>query len=114
MGEWATNARAIAAATPPWHVIIAARDQTKSQEAAHSIITDTKNSQVAVIELNLGSLVSVRRLATEFAVRAASNRRNRLQCGNSNRPQPPRSYATSCSHTSCRDGSRPQVMTKPV
>ena len=63
-------ARAIAAASPQWHVIIASRDHAKSQEAARSIIAETKNSQVAAIELNLASLDSVRRFAADFATRA--------------------------------------------
>jgi light-dependent protochlorophyllide reductase len=63
-------ARAIAAASPEWHVIIAARDHAKSEEAARSIAAETKNSQVAAIELNLDSLDSVRRFVTEFAARA--------------------------------------------
>jgi light-dependent protochlorophyllide reductase len=63
-------ARAIAAASPQWHVIIAARDYAKSQEAARSIIAATRNSAVEAIELDLGALDSVRRFAADFAVRA--------------------------------------------
>lgn len=62
--------RAIAAASPQWHVIIASRDQAKSKEAARSIIAQTGNSQVAAMELDLGSLDSVRRFAADFAARA--------------------------------------------
>ena len=63
-------ARAIAAASPQWHVIIASRDQAKSKEAERSIIAQTGNSQVAAMELDLGSLDSVRRFVTDFAARA--------------------------------------------
>ena len=63
-------ARAIAAASPQWQVIIASRDHTKSEEAVRSIIAETGNSNVASIELNLGSLDSVRRFAGDFAARA--------------------------------------------
>src|SRR4029077_13723131 len=63
-------ARAIAAASPQWHVIIASRDQAKSKEAKRSIIAQTGNSQVAAMELDLGSLDSVRRFVTDFAARA--------------------------------------------
>lgn len=63
-------ARAIAAASPQWNVIIASRDQAKSEEAVRSIIAATGNSQVAAIELDLGSLDSVRRFAADFAARA--------------------------------------------
>jgi light-dependent protochlorophyllide reductase len=62
-------ARAIAAASPQWQVIIASRDHLKSQDAARSIIADTGNSHVEAIELNLGSLDSVRRFAADFAAR---------------------------------------------
>ncbi|HXN86615.1 MAG TPA: SDR family NAD(P)-dependent oxidoreductase [Candidatus Binataceae bacterium] len=63
-------ARAIAAAAPQWHVIIASRDHTKSIEAARAIIAETGNLQVEAMELNLGSLDSVRRFASDFAARA--------------------------------------------
>ena len=63
-------ARAIAAAAPQWNVIIASRDFAKSQEAARSIIAQTGNSHVAAMELDLGSLDSVRRFAADFAARA--------------------------------------------
>ena len=49
-------ARAIAAASPQWHVIIASRDSAKSTEAVRSIIAETGNSDVTAMELNLGSL----------------------------------------------------------
>jgi NAD(P)-dependent dehydrogenase (short-subunit alcohol dehydrogenase family) len=62
-------ARAIAAASPQWHVIIAGRDHAKSQEAVSSIIAETRNSHVEAIELNLGSLDAVRRFAADFAAR---------------------------------------------
>jgi NAD(P)-dependent dehydrogenase (short-subunit alcohol dehydrogenase family) len=63
-------ARAIAAASPQWHVIIASRDQAKSKEAERSIIAETGNSQVAAMALDLGSLDSVRRFVADFAARA--------------------------------------------
>jgi light-dependent protochlorophyllide reductase len=63
-------ARAIAAASPDWHVIIASRDQAKSMEAERSIAAETGNSHVAAMELNLGSLDSVRRFAADVAARA--------------------------------------------
>jgi NAD(P)-dependent dehydrogenase (short-subunit alcohol dehydrogenase family) len=63
-------ARVIAGASPQWHVIIASRDHAKSEEAVRSIVSETGNSQVEAIELNLGSLDSVRRFATDFAARA--------------------------------------------
>jgi light-dependent protochlorophyllide reductase len=62
-------ARAIAAAGPQWHVIIASRDYAKSTEAVSSIIAETRNSGVAAMELNLGSLNSVRRFGVDFAAR---------------------------------------------
>jgi NAD(P)-dependent dehydrogenase (short-subunit alcohol dehydrogenase family) len=63
-------ARVIAAASPQWHVIIASRDRAKSAEAVRSIMAETRNSGVAAMELNLGSLDSVRRLGVDFAARA--------------------------------------------
>jgi len=51
-------------------VIIASRDHAKSEEAARAIIAETGNSQVAAIDLNLGSLDSVRRFAADFTARA--------------------------------------------
>jgi NAD(P)-dependent dehydrogenase (short-subunit alcohol dehydrogenase family) len=63
-------ARAIAAAWPQWHVIIASRDYAKSTEAVRSIIAETRNSGVAAMELNLGSLDSVRRFEADYAARA--------------------------------------------
>jgi light-dependent protochlorophyllide reductase len=63
-------ARAIAAASPPWHVIIASRDQAKSTAAVRSIIAETRNSSVTAMELNLGSLDSVRQFRVNFAARA--------------------------------------------
>jgi NAD(P)-dependent dehydrogenase (short-subunit alcohol dehydrogenase family) len=63
-------ARAIAAASPQWHVIIASRDHGKSTEAVRSIIAETRNPGVAAIELNLGSLDSVPRFGVDFAARA--------------------------------------------
>jgi len=63
-------ARAIAAASPQSHVIIASRDHAKSQEAVRSIIAETRNSNVEAIELNLGSLEAVRRFEADFAARA--------------------------------------------
>jgi NAD(P)-dependent dehydrogenase (short-subunit alcohol dehydrogenase family) len=46
--------RAIAAASSPWRVIIASRDQSKPTAAVRSIIAETRNSSVAAMELNLG------------------------------------------------------------
>ena len=63
-------ARAIAAASPQWHVIIASRDYAKSAEAVRSTIAETGNSEVTAMELNLGSLDSVRRLGVDFTARA--------------------------------------------
>src|ERR1700730_4536117 len=63
-------ARTIAAASPQWYVIIASRDRAKSIEAVRSIISETGNSDVAAVDLNLGSLDSVRRFETDFATRA--------------------------------------------
>jgi NAD(P)-dependent dehydrogenase (short-subunit alcohol dehydrogenase family) len=63
-------ARTIAAASPQWYVIIASRDRAKSIEAVRSIISETGNSDVAAVDLNLGSLDSVRRFETDFAARA--------------------------------------------
>jgi NAD(P)-dependent dehydrogenase (short-subunit alcohol dehydrogenase family) len=51
-------------------VIIASRDYAKSTEAADSIIAEIRNSGVAAMELNLGSLNSVRRFGVDFAARA--------------------------------------------
>jgi NAD(P)-dependent dehydrogenase (short-subunit alcohol dehydrogenase family) len=62
-------ARVIAAASPQWQVIIASRDHAKSEEAVRSIVAETRNSHVAAIELNLGSLDSVRRFSEDFAAR---------------------------------------------
>ena len=63
-------ARAIAAASPQWHVIIASRDSAKSTEAVRSIIAETGNSDVTAMELNLGSLDSVRCFGVDFSARA--------------------------------------------
>jgi light-dependent protochlorophyllide reductase len=60
-------ARIIAAASPQWHVIIASRDQSKSMKAVRSIISASGNSNVAAMDLNLGSLDSVRRFEKDFA-----------------------------------------------
>jgi NAD(P)-dependent dehydrogenase (short-subunit alcohol dehydrogenase family) len=50
-------------------VIIASRDHAKSKEAERSIIAQTGNSQVAALDLDLGSLNSVRRFVADFAAR---------------------------------------------
>lgn len=63
-------ARAIAAASPQWQVIIASRDEAKSEEAARSLVAETGNPNVAALALDLGSLDSVRRFAADFAARA--------------------------------------------
>lgn len=63
-------ARTIAAASPQWHVIIASRDHAKSTEAVRSIIAETLNVGVTAIQLNLGSLDSVRRFGADYAARA--------------------------------------------
>jgi NAD(P)-dependent dehydrogenase (short-subunit alcohol dehydrogenase family) len=63
-------ARTIAAASPQWQVVIASRDHAKSEEAVRSITAETGNPHVAAIELNLGSLDSVRRFGADFAARA--------------------------------------------
>jgi NAD(P)-dependent dehydrogenase (short-subunit alcohol dehydrogenase family) len=60
-------ARAIAAASPQWHLIIASRDHAKSTEAVLSIIAETRNTGVGAMELDLGSLDSVRRFGADFA-----------------------------------------------
>jgi light-dependent protochlorophyllide reductase len=62
-------ARAIAAASPQWQVIIASRDHAKSEEAVRAIIAETGNPNVAAIALDLGSLDSVRRFPADFAAR---------------------------------------------
>jgi len=51
-------------------VIIASRDYAKSTQAARSLITETGNSDVTAMEMNLGSLNSVRRFGVDFAARA--------------------------------------------
>jgi light-dependent protochlorophyllide reductase len=63
-------ARAIAAASSEWHVIIASRDYAKSIEAVRSIVDETGNSFVVAMELNLGSLDAVRRFGADVAARA--------------------------------------------
>jgi hypothetical protein len=63
-------ARAIAAASPDWHVIIASRDHSKSSEAASSIIAEAGNSAVTAMEVDLASRDSIRRFATDFTARA--------------------------------------------
>jgi len=63
-------ARAIAAASSQWQVIIASRDHAKSTEAVRSIIAETRNSGVAAMDLNLGSLDSIRRFGVDFAASA--------------------------------------------
>ena len=50
-------------------MIIASRGVAKSREAERSIIAQTGNSHVAAMELNLGSLDSVRRFVADFAAR---------------------------------------------
>ena len=51
-------------------MIIASRDHAKSMEAVRSIISASGNSNVAAMDLNLGSLDSVRRFEKDFAARA--------------------------------------------
>ena len=60
-------ARAIAAASSQWHVVIASRDHTKSNEAVRSLATETENQHLVAMDLDLGSLASVRRFAADFA-----------------------------------------------
>ena len=59
-------ARAIAAASFQWHVVIASRDHAKSNEAARSLATETKNQHIIAMDLDLGSLASVRRFVADF------------------------------------------------
>src|SRR5208282_3245036 len=63
-------ARAIAAASSQWQVVIASRDHAKSNEAARSLATETENQYVVAMDLDLGSLASVRRFAADFALDA--------------------------------------------
>jgi hypothetical protein len=49
--DWVTNVRAIAAAWPLWHVIIASHDYAKSTEAVRSLI-DGSRPQCAELALN--------------------------------------------------------------
>lgn len=63
-------AREIAAASRDWHVVITGRDQTKSAEAARSIIGETGNPAVTAMELDLASFAAIRRFAADFATRA--------------------------------------------
>jgi len=60
-------ARAIAAASSQWQVVIASRDHAKSNEAARSLAAETENQYVVAMDLDLGSLASVRRFAADFA-----------------------------------------------
>jgi light-dependent protochlorophyllide reductase len=62
-------ARAIAAASPDWHVVIASRDLARSTEAAKELAAASGNRQVEAMTLDLGSLASVRRFAAEVAGR---------------------------------------------
>jgi hypothetical protein len=71
----------VAVASPQWHVIIASREHAKSIEAVRSIISETGNSDVAAVDLNLGSLDSGRRFETDFAARALPQIGTILQCG---------------------------------
>jgi len=59
-------ARTIAAASPSWHVVIASRDRAKSADAARSIVAETNNPNVLAMDLDLGSLASVRSFDAEF------------------------------------------------
>jgi light-dependent protochlorophyllide reductase len=60
-------ARTIAAVGPNWQVIIASRDHAKSVEAAGAIAAETANPNVLAMDLDLGSLASVRSFVAEFA-----------------------------------------------
>jgi light-dependent protochlorophyllide reductase len=62
-------AKAVAAASPDWHVVIASRDLTRSTEAARELAAASGNQHVEAMALDLGSLASVRRFASEFAGR---------------------------------------------
>jgi light-dependent protochlorophyllide reductase len=62
-------AKAVAAASPDWHVVIASRDLTRSTEAARELAASSGNQHVEAMALDLGSLASVRRFASEFAGR---------------------------------------------
>ena len=62
-------AKAVAAASPDWHVVIASRDLTRSTEAARELAASSGNQHVEAMALDLGSLPSVRRFASEFAGR---------------------------------------------
>jgi NAD(P)-dependent dehydrogenase (short-subunit alcohol dehydrogenase family) len=60
-------AKAVAAASPDWHVVIASRDLTRSTAAARELAAASGNQHVEAMALDLGSLASVRRFASEFA-----------------------------------------------
>jgi NAD(P)-dependent dehydrogenase (short-subunit alcohol dehydrogenase family) len=62
-------AKAVAAASPDWHVLIASRDLTRSTQAAGELAAASGNEHVQAVALDLGSLASVRGFAAEFAGR---------------------------------------------
>ncbi len=62
-------AKAIAAAGDDWQVVIASRDNDKSEDAARKIASETSNPHIAALKLDLGSLADVRRFASEILAR---------------------------------------------
>ncbi len=60
-------AKVIAGASSEWHVIVAARSQTKGTAAVQALIQSTNNPHISSMELDLSSLASIQRFAERFS-----------------------------------------------
>jgi NAD(P)-dependent dehydrogenase (short-subunit alcohol dehydrogenase family) len=62
-------ARALAASSSEWHVIIASRNPDRAATAVKDLIAQTRNEHIDAMIVDLASLASVRRFAQDYAQR---------------------------------------------
>jgi NAD(P)-dependent dehydrogenase (short-subunit alcohol dehydrogenase family) len=58
--------KSILRAADGWHVVIAGRDRGRCEAAVKRLAAETSNPEIEAMDLDLGSLASVRRFATSF------------------------------------------------
>jgi light-dependent protochlorophyllide reductase len=59
-------AKAIAKANKGWHIVIACRDVQKGDEAKQKLVSETGNTEISVLALDLASLQAVRDFVDQF------------------------------------------------
>lgn len=69
-------AKYLAKANKHHHVILACRNAVKADEAVHSLMEETNNSNITSMELDLASLESVRKFVRTFSSGQYAARKN--------------------------------------